>query len=42
MPDGGAIVNLSSTGASLAPGGYAAVGTSKAAVEALTRYLAVK
>lgn len=42
MVDGGAIVNLSSIGAGLAPPGYAAVGTSKAAVEALTRYLAVE
>ena len=42
MPDGGVIVNLSSLGSSLAPAGYAAVGTSKAAVEALTRYLAVE
>lgn len=42
MPAGGAIVNVSSLGASLAPSGYAAVGSSKAAVEALTRYLAVE
>lgn len=42
MPEGGAIVNLSSLGAGTAPYGYAAVGTSKAAVEALTRYLAVE
>lgn len=39
---GGAIVNVSSLGAGLVPGNYAAVGTSKAAVEALTRYLAVE
>lgn len=42
MPEGGAIVNVSSLGAGLAPEGYAAVGSSKAAVEALTRYLAVE
>jgi NAD(P)-dependent dehydrogenase (short-subunit alcohol dehydrogenase family) len=42
MAGGGAIVNLSSLGAGAAPPGYAAVGTSKAAVEALTRYLAVE
>ncbi|MBM7815140.1 SDR family oxidoreductase [Saccharothrix algeriensis] len=39
---GGAIVNLSSVGSSLVIGDYAAVGTTKAAVEALTRYLAVE
>ncbi len=39
---GGAIVNLSSIGAGLVLDGYTAVGTSKAAVEALTRYLAVE
>lgn len=42
MREGGAIVNLSSIGAGLAPYGYAAVGTSKAAMESLTRYLAVE
>ncbi|NIJ12996.1 NAD(P)-dependent dehydrogenase (short-subunit alcohol dehydrogenase family) [Saccharomonospora amisosensis] len=42
MSDGGAIVNLSSLGASLAAGNYAAIGTTKAAVEALTRYLAAE
>ncbi len=39
---GGAIINLSSVGASLVIGNYLPVGTSKAAVEALTRYLAVE
>ncbi|WP_214370577.1 SDR family oxidoreductase [Pseudonocardia sp. H11422] len=39
---GGAIVNLSSLGSSLVISDYATVGTSKAAVEALTRYLAVE
>ncbi|MBB5957178.1 NAD(P)-dependent dehydrogenase (short-subunit alcohol dehydrogenase family)/3-oxoacyl-(acyl-carrier-protein) synthase [Saccharothrix tamanrassetensis] len=39
---GGAIVNLSSIGSSLVIGDYVTVGTSKAAVEALTRYLAVE
>ncbi|MEV0675204.1 SDR family oxidoreductase [Actinosynnema sp. NPDC050436] len=39
---GGAIVNLSSIGSSLVIGDYATVGTTKAAVEALTRYLAVE
>ncbi|TNC25816.1 SDR family oxidoreductase [Amycolatopsis alkalitolerans] len=42
MPRGGAIVNLSSLGARLAPANYAAVGTTKAAIEALTRYLAAE
>ncbi|MEC3974513.1 SDR family oxidoreductase [Amycolatopsis sp. H20-H5] len=37
-----AIVNLSSVGSSLVISDYATVGTSKAAVEALTRYLAVE
>ncbi|MFK0291867.1 SDR family oxidoreductase [Streptomyces sp. NPDC090442] len=36
----GAIVNVSSLGASLAVANYAAVGVSKAALEGLTRYLA--
>jgi len=36
------IVNLSSVGSSLVISDYATVGTSKAAVEALTRYLAVE
>ena len=39
---GGAIVNLSSIGAAMCPGSYLVVGTSKAALEALTRYLAVE
>jgi NAD(P)-dependent dehydrogenase (short-subunit alcohol dehydrogenase family) len=39
---GAAIVNLSSLGSSLVISDYATVGTSKAAVEALTRYLAVE
>ncbi|RMI36877.1 SDR family oxidoreductase [Streptomyces triticirhizae] len=39
---GGAIVNLSSLGAGLAVGNYVTVGTAKAAVESLTRYLAVE
>ena len=39
---GGSIVNLSSIGAGLVVGNYLPVGTSKAAVEALTRYLAVE
>jgi NAD(P)-dependent dehydrogenase (short-subunit alcohol dehydrogenase family)/3-oxoacyl-(acyl-carrier-protein) synthase len=38
----GAIVNLSSIGASSSVGSYVTVGTSKAALEALTRYLAVE
>ncbi|HET7477254.1 MAG TPA: SDR family oxidoreductase [Dermatophilaceae bacterium] len=37
-----AIVNLSSVGSALVVGNYAAVGTSKAALEALTRYLAAE
>ncbi|OAP21124.1 Enoyl-[acyl-carrier-protein] reductase [NADPH] FabL [Amycolatopsis sp. M39] len=40
MHRGGVICNLSSTGAHNTVPGYAAVGTTKAAVEALTRYLA--
>ncbi len=39
---GGAIVNVSSLGSTLVISDYATVGTSKAAVEALTRYLAVE
>jgi 3-oxoacyl-(acyl-carrier-protein) synthase/NAD(P)-dependent dehydrogenase (short-subunit alcohol dehydrogenase family) len=39
---GGAIVNVSSVGATLVPANYLVVGTSKAALEALTRYLAVE
>lgn len=38
---GGAIVNVSSAGAGLVPANYLVVGTSKAALESLTRYLAV-
>ncbi len=39
---GGAIVNVSSVGATLVPANYMVVGTSKAALESLTRYLAVE
>lgn len=39
---GGAIVNLSSLGADWVPANYLVVGTSKAALESLTRYLAVE
>lgn len=39
---GGSIVNISSIGAGLVPANYLVVGTSKAALEALTRYLAVE
>jgi NAD(P)-dependent dehydrogenase (short-subunit alcohol dehydrogenase family)/3-oxoacyl-(acyl-carrier-protein) synthase len=39
---GGCIVNISSIGAGMVPGNYLAVGTSKAALEALTRHLAVE
>ncbi|XRQ05547.1 SDR family oxidoreductase [Actinomadura welshii] len=39
---GGAIVNVSSVGAGLVMGNYVSVGTSKAALESLTRYLAVQ
>ncbi len=42
MPDGGAIVNISSLGSRLVMPVYTAVGVSKAALEALTRYLAVE
>jgi len=42
MPDGGNIVNISSLGSRLVLPRYAAVGISKAALEALTRYLAVE
>ncbi|MGH2944605.1 MAG: SDR family oxidoreductase, partial [Solirubrobacteraceae bacterium] len=38
---GGTIVNVSSVGAGMAPDNYLVVGASKAAVEALTRHLAV-
>lgn len=39
---GGCIVNVSSIGAGLVPANYVVVGTSKAALESLTRYLAVE
>ncbi len=39
---GGCIVNISSNGAGMVPGNYLAVGTSKAALEALTRHLAAE
>jgi NAD(P)-dependent dehydrogenase (short-subunit alcohol dehydrogenase family)/3-oxoacyl-(acyl-carrier-protein) synthase len=39
---GGCIVNVSSIGADLVPANYVVVGTSKAALESLTRYLAVE
>ena len=39
---GGCIVNVSSIGAGFVPANYVVVGTSKAALEALTRYLAVE
>ena len=42
MTDGGNIVNISSLGSHLVLPKYAAVGISKAALEALTRYLAVE
>lgn len=42
MPRGGRIVAISSLGARLAWPAYSAVGVSKAALEALTRYLAVE
>jgi enoyl-[acyl-carrier protein] reductase III len=42
MTDGGKIVNISSLGSHLVLPRYAAVGISKAALEALTRYLAVE
>ncbi len=42
MPAGGAIVNLSSVGSPFVLDGYTAVGTAKAALESLTRYLAVE
>jgi 3-oxoacyl-(acyl-carrier-protein) synthase/NAD(P)-dependent dehydrogenase (short-subunit alcohol dehydrogenase family) len=40
--NGGCVVNVSSIGASHAPANYLAVGVSKAALEALTRYLAAE
>jgi NAD(P)-dependent dehydrogenase (short-subunit alcohol dehydrogenase family)/3-oxoacyl-(acyl-carrier-protein) synthase len=42
MPAGSAIVNLSSLGSGMVISDYASVGTTKAAVESLTRYLAVE
>jgi enoyl-[acyl-carrier protein] reductase III len=42
MPHGGQIVSISSLGARLAMPVYTAVGVSKAALEALTRYLAIE
>jgi enoyl-[acyl-carrier protein] reductase III len=42
MPEGGAIVALTSLGSTRVLPGYAAVGASKAALEAVVRYLAVE
>lgn len=42
MPDGGSIVALTSAGSTRVLPGYGAVGASKAALEALVRYLAVE
>jgi enoyl-[acyl-carrier protein] reductase III len=42
MPEGGQIVSISSLGSRLALPVYTAVGVSKAALEALTRYLAIE
>ena len=42
MSSGGAIVNLSSLGSSMVLDSYTAIGTAKAALESLTRYLAVE
>jgi enoyl-[acyl-carrier protein] reductase III len=42
MKDGGVIINISSLGSRLVMPSYSAVGVSKAAVEALTRYLAIE
>ncbi|HET6298473.1 MAG TPA: SDR family oxidoreductase [Kribbella sp.] len=42
MPNGGAIVNVSSIGAPMVLDNYLSVGTSKAAVEALSRHLAAE
>jgi enoyl-[acyl-carrier protein] reductase III len=42
MPDGSSIVAISSLGAQRVLGNYTLVGTSKAALEALVRYLAVE
>jgi enoyl-[acyl-carrier protein] reductase III len=42
MKNGGAIVNISSLGSKMVMPIYTAVGVSKAALEALTRYLAIE
>jgi enoyl-[acyl-carrier protein] reductase III len=42
MPDGGSIVNITSEGSRKVLPYYLSVGTSKAALESLTRYLAVE
>ena len=42
MPDGGKIINISSPGSTWVLPAYFAVGVSKAAIEAVTRYLAVE
>jgi enoyl-[acyl-carrier protein] reductase III len=42
MKNGGAIINISSLGSRLVMPSYTAVGISKAALEALTRYLAIE
>ena len=42
MPEGGSIVTLSSIGSQRVLPGYMAVGASKAAIETITRYLAVE
>jgi enoyl-[acyl-carrier protein] reductase III len=42
MPDGGVVVNLTSLGSQRVLPHYTSVGVSKAALEALTRYLAVE
>ena len=42
MPDGGRIINISSPGSTWELPAYFAVGVSKAAIEAVTRYLAVE
>lgn len=42
MPDGGRVINISSPGAQKALENYFVVGVSKAALEAVTRYLAVE
>ena len=42
MPKGGVIINISSLGSRIVLPSYSAVGISKAALEALTRYLAIE